>query len=136
AVLIGSAFISQGFAADMPVKAVPAPVMAAPVFNWSGFYIGAHGGYAWGRNDADVFDSAGVLTNVTTRDTKGGFAGGQVGINWQFHPNWLIGVEGDLSGANLKGDATHCSATGCANTDGTNRWFGTLRGRLGLVFGN
>ena len=36
---------APALAADMPVKAP----YAAPVFNWTGFYIGAHAGYAWGR---------------------------------------------------------------------------------------
>jgi outer membrane immunogenic protein len=135
AAIISSAFISQALAADMAVRPAPAPMMAAPVYNWSGFYIGAHGGYAWGRNEADAFDGAGALISTTTRDTDGWFAGGQVGVNWQFHPNWLIGIEGDLSGANIKGALTSCTATGCAASASTNDWFGTLRGRVGLVFG-
>ncbi len=44
------ALATPAFAADMPsrgpvYKAAP----AAALFNWTGFYIGAHGGYGWGR---------------------------------------------------------------------------------------
>ena len=35
-------------AADLPVKAPP--VVAAAVYSWTGFYIGGHVGYAWGRS--------------------------------------------------------------------------------------
>jgi len=137
AAIIGSAFLSQAFAADLPVKGPPAPAMvAASTYNWTGFYLGAHGGYAWGRNDSDVFDNTGAQVNQTQRDTNGWFAGGQVGINYQLHPNWLIGIEGDLSGADLKGDGTSCTVTGCAHSAQTNRWFGTVRGRVGIVFNN
>ena len=49
-------------------------------YNWSGFYIGAHGG--WGFNDG-AFDDGFVV-------------GGQLGINWQFN-NFVFGIEGDGS---------------------------------------
>ncbi len=50
------AMAAPALAADLPVKAPP-PVVA-PMFNWSGFYIGANGG--WGRSDDcwDVFPVA------------------------------------------------------------------------------
>jgi outer membrane immunogenic protein len=105
-------------------------------YNWSGFYLGVHGGYGWGRAESDTFDAAGVLTTSTQRDTHGPFGGGQIGVNWQFHPNWLFGLEGDLSAASLKGSSSSCTVTGCAASDQTNRWFGTARARLGLVFNN
>ncbi len=43
----------MGQAADLPVKAPAAVPVAAPVVNWSGFYIGGHAGVAWSR---DIFD--------------------------------------------------------------------------------
>ena len=136
AAAIGLLSFSQSSAADMAVQArpMPAPVMA-PAHSWTGFYIGAHGGYAWGRNDADVFDATGALVNSTQRDTDGWFGGGQIGLNWQFHPNWLIGVEADLSGADIKGSLRSCTVTGCALSESSNDWFGTVRGRLGVVYG-
>ena len=39
-------------AADLPMKAAPAPV--APVMNWTGAYIGGNVGYSWGRSDNDI----------------------------------------------------------------------------------
>src|ERR1019366_5274470 len=42
-------FTSVASAADMPVKA-PAPIVA-PLYNWTGPYIGIAGGYGWGHSN-------------------------------------------------------------------------------------
>src|SRR3984957_20794797 len=46
-------YAAPAMAADMPVKAMPAP---APVASWTGFYIGINGGGAWGSVDPSVRD--------------------------------------------------------------------------------
>ena len=43
---------APALAADLPVKAPPMP--PAPVWNWTGFYIGVNGGYSWGRSSRDL----------------------------------------------------------------------------------
>jgi outer membrane immunogenic protein len=67
-------------AADMPNPAPAAytKVPLSPAYNWTGFYIGAMGGYGWST-------SQGI-------DFKGGFAGGTIGANWQMS-NIVLGVE-------------------------------------------
>ena len=70
-------------AADLPIMSPPpAPMLSTtPIaYNWSGFYIGAHGGWGFGE---DAFDDGFVV-------------GGQIGINWQFN-NFVAGIEGDGS---------------------------------------
>src|SRR5260370_7834682 len=47
--LIALGAAAPASAADMAVKAPPPPVVA-PIYNWTGFYIGANGGWAPGRN--------------------------------------------------------------------------------------
>jgi outer membrane immunogenic protein len=42
-------------AADMAVKA-PTPPIPAPVFSWTGFYVGANVGGAWSPNSSDAFN--------------------------------------------------------------------------------
>ena len=76
-------------------KAPPAP---APLWSWTGCYIGAHGGYAWGQTKftSNVNGSSGH------DDLKGGLAGGQVGCNYQASA-FVIGLEGDASWASLSG---------------------------------
>jgi outer membrane immunogenic protein len=113
-------------AADMsrPVyKAAPAPMMQA--YNWSGFYAGIHGGYAWGDGAATVFG----LTDFG--DVDGWFGGGQIGWNWQAAGSpWVWGIEADLSGSDI---GTSASALGIT-ADSTLNMFGTVRGRLGYAW--
>src|ERR1700676_3785659 len=82
-----AALIAAGpaLAADLPLKAPP-PVAAA--WNWSGFYIGGHGGYGWGRNaSTDLNDPFffGKIPGfvVTGFDPKGFLGGVHAGANWQ-----------------------------------------------------
>jgi outer membrane immunogenic protein len=92
-------------AADMPIKA------AAPPFSWSGCYLGAHVGYGWGRTDnRDDPSSSVFLGSPLTVYTDGFLGGGQVGCNYQWTPDLVIGLEGDISGAGIDG-STNVVAT-------------------------
>ena len=46
----GNCGVSSGSSGEVTA---PAPVMA-PVWNWTGFYIGVNGGYSWGRSSRDL----------------------------------------------------------------------------------
>lgn len=113
ALVILAVATAPGYAADMarrgPVYKAPP---AAPLFNWTGFYIGGHGGYSWG--------------DATGLNPDGGFGGGQIGVNYQFAPNWVWGVEADVSGGNLHDSSV---PLGSFKTD----VFGTARARLGYT---
>jgi outer membrane immunogenic protein len=74
---------SAAVAADLPLMSPPpAPMMSTtPIaYNWSGFYIGGHGGWGFGSGSFD----------------DGFIVGGQLGVNWQFN-NFVLGAEGDGS---------------------------------------
>jgi outer membrane immunogenic protein len=119
------ALSQAALAADMsrPVYKAPAPV--APVWTWQGLYIGAHLGGAWGSSDVTTPFGAG------SADTSGFLGGGQIGYNWQLNPNWVIGVEGDMSWTNA--DASR--VIGPATVAVEHNWYGTLAGRLGYTAG-
>lgn len=136
-------------AADLPMKA--RPMAPAPVFSWTGFYIGAHGGGMWADKDwregctgllgaACVPAGNGGIPFVTSHQVTSGIAGGQVGYNWQVN-NFVLGVEADASGT--FGDQS-CSqivgpvgffainqGTGCSKVD----WLATVTGRAGVAVG-
>src|SRR5215469_4860083 len=67
------------------------PVYAAPIYNWTGFYIGGHLGGA--------FTSDNNFSGLTTGNNGNGrFLGGvQAGADWQFAPNWVLGAEAQYS---------------------------------------
>jgi outer membrane immunogenic protein len=101
-----------------PAPYAPAPYAAVPYYNWSGFYVGLNGGGGWGSSTWNGFPSF---------NTSGGLIGGTVGYNRQFGP-LVAGVEGDLDWAHIQGGGI-CTF-GCQTTD---RWLGTVRGRLGYA---
>jgi opacity protein-like surface antigen len=131
--LIGVAFTvlaaGPAMAAERPVKApvssAPPPV---PVYSWTGCYIGGQGGGGWGRETASA-PALAPGASVSGR-TSGFLRGGQAGCNYQFAPNWVIGIEADGSG-DIRGDQTATvlgiTGTAQARTD----WIVSVTGRLG-----
>lgn len=144
-----AAISAPAAAADMrmPVKALP-PV--APIFSWTGFYIGVNGGGAFGT-DHDVVVSEtrfGVLAPQGTwpgvgtfgsLQPVGGFGGGQIGYNYQVQ-NWVWGIEADFQGASIKDSTSatlaYISFPNTITVASQNKinWFGTVRGRVGVAF--
>jgi len=91
-------------AADMPLKAPPVPRV---VRDWTGFYIGIHGGYGWARpgiSDLDLNNFVNGNENLSfhTPKLRGGVFGGHAGYNWQWSQRGVVGLEIDYSAANIK----------------------------------
>jgi outer membrane immunogenic protein len=85
-----------------PPPPVAAPDCCAPVALWTGVYVGGHGGGAWGDPTwtfptITTFNSAPGQSFSISAD--GAIAGGQVGVNYQFHPHLLIGAEASYAGS-------------------------------------
>jgi outer membrane immunogenic protein len=112
-------------AADMTArsyKAPPAPAPLATVYNWTGFYIGGHVGGAWAGNN-------------TLQSNGGRFLGGvQAGADYQFNPNWVVGLEGQyswLASTNSGGFAFPVAGVATENTRG----LGSATARVGWTWG-
>ncbi len=131
----------------MPVKAsvykAPPP---AQVYNWTGFYVGANGGYGWGDPSYSIApDSDAARLFILSHDLRsgafdvsGGVVGGQLGYNWQISPKWVTGLEADFGYARLRGNSS--ITTRALFGDTVNHtyetkldWLGTIRGRLGFL---
>ncbi|GAC1563116.1 MAG: porin family protein [Beijerinckiaceae bacterium] len=118
-----TAMISSALAADLPSRKAPPVAYAppAPIFTWTGFYIGGNLGYGWARADSVTVGTSTVAANLpgfvggpessaamaaafppllSTRP-HGFMGGGQVGYNWQFS-NFVVGVEADFQGADVR----------------------------------
>ncbi len=124
AALLASTAIAS--AADLPARTyTKAPPMVSPAYNWSGFYAGVMGGYAW----SDQSDIAGVV--LAGSDLQGGFGGGTIGYNWQTAPNWLFGIEVDAAAA----DISYTETALFGSFEDKIRAMGSVTGRLGYVWG-
>ena len=134
---------SSASAADLaPHLVTKAPPVAA-VYDWTGFYVGVHGGYGWSRGETSAeFPGLGALPAHPDRNPAGGFGGGQIGANFQFAPNWVIGIQGDLSAFSAKDDGAYSgtwisfgiplSGTYSTQIDRLS----SVTGRLGYAFNN
>jgi outer membrane immunogenic protein len=110
------ALATHASAGDLPLQrrsTYAPPETYRSLFNWTGFYLGVHGGYGWGN-------SSGSGTNPD------GFVGGvQAGYNWQVSPNSVLGLETDISATSIDGKNNGVKFS----TD----YLGTIRGRAGYT---
>src|SRR5438477_1575136 len=146
--LVWMAAVSPSGAADIPAApVVKAPVRAPVGQSWYGFYIGVHGGYAWGRNAiqatpdafyAPLFTVAGTPTSLAS-NPKGFIGGITYGSNWQFD-RIVLGTDSDFSFTDIKASQTVTGAVGGVpfTTTANQRlsWFGTTRLRGGVLLGD
>src|ERR1700681_3049453 len=98
-------------AADLPMKS-EAPYVA-PRFSWTSCYLGGHLGGGFARKDMtdpvqlvqDTLGGGGTTTGITTVRTSpaGVVIGGQIGCDYQFASNLVIGIEGAASGSTMRG---------------------------------
>lgn len=130
ALLLASTSLS--FAADLATKA---PIYApAPVWSWTGFYLGGHVGAGWGTTESSLTSAAGVVVPAgfpIAQNSRSGFlGGGQFGYNWQ--SGWAVfGVQGDIAGMDVKG-TTPC-LFGAGACTAKSDWLATVTGRIGGV---
>jgi len=134
--------VSYKFGADgAPSSAYAAYASAAPVlaWSWAGYYLGAHAGHGWGRNDFSELVFTDPIEMSGGIDSRGWVAGGQAGYNWQFD-RWVAGFELDGSASRIRGDGTALIRAFPFNNlvqtlqDSDDvKYLGTLRSRFGGV---
>ena len=128
--LATAAFAALGasaFAADLgPRSYNKAPIFAAPIYNWTGFYLGGHLGGA--------FSASNNFNGLVLSDYEARLLGGvQVGADWQFAPNWVIGAEGQYSWLGKNNiDAIFPGGFVYSNNP---RGLGSITGRVGYAAG-
>ena len=124
-------------AADLAARPyTKAPPMVAAIYDWSGFYVGANGGWGSSRNCwNDATDAAGVLFGSEgCHDATGGVAGGQIGYRWQ-SAGWVFGVEAQGDWADLRGSNISLAvpAPGAINRSKIDA-FGLFTGQIGYAW--
>jgi outer membrane immunogenic protein len=132
AVAIGTIFgIGTASAADLPARTyTKAPPMMVAVYDWSGFYIGANGGYG---NTRDCRTNITAPLNFGCHDADGGVFGGQIGYRWQSGA-WVFGLEAQGDWADLSGSAI--SLLGTNNVRSKMDAFGLFTGQVGYAWNN
>jgi outer membrane immunogenic protein len=123
-------------AADLAARPVytKAPPMIAAAYDWSGFYIGANGGWGSSHNSWDATTAAGTfIAGEGSHNSTGGTVGGQAGYRWQAS-QFVFGLEAqgnwaDFSGSNIS------TLTGGQNRSRLDA-FGLFTGQVGYAWNN
>ncbi|MBO0733905.1 MAG: porin family protein [Methylocapsa sp.] len=117
---------APAFAADIGAPPPPPPAYAPPpLFTWTGLYVGAQIGYAWGTDTVTV-NPFGFGTDFTPNGVVGG---GHIGFNLQFN-QVVAGVEGDIEGTGI----SRTFSPGGVIYDTSVSAQGSIRARLGMAF--
>jgi outer membrane immunogenic protein len=139
--LVSASLIALGaavpaMAADLAARPyTKAPPMIASIYDWSGFYVGANGGWGSSRNCWDFVTPAGAFVAAEgCHDATGGVAGGQIGYRWQAG-TWVFGLEAQGDWADLKGSNASLAFPGFTNQSKVNA-FGLFTGQIGYAFNN
>jgi outer membrane immunogenic protein len=123
-------------AADLGIPFYKAPP-PAPVYSFTGCYVGVGGGYKLWNIDHDWLDPTGtVLTNQQgTAGGRGWLATAQVGCDYQFYSSWVVGAFADWDWTNARGDYNNRSTPlGVTVIDSMReRWSWTAGGRIGYL---
>jgi outer membrane immunogenic protein len=139
--------LSNANAADMAAKA--RPIIAPPPPTWTGFYFGGHIGGGWSDWNSSTLplpsEAAFGDFGTSFGDSNGsGVLGGlQLGYNWQVAPNWVLGLEGDISWTDVSSSQTApiLAFPGGAPVAGASQfmsrdvnWLASIRGRIGYAW--
>jgi len=138
AIAAGLLCAGAAHAADLPVKAYKAPPLAAPIYDWSGFYIGLNGGGASSRTCLTIFSVAGaavVPNSEGCHDATGGLIGGQLGYRWQM-TNWVFGLEAQGDWADLRGSSASRTAVIPYTNETRIDAIGLFTGQIGYAWNN
>lgn len=140
----------SAFAADLPTRKAP-PVAVPSAYNWGGLYGGINVGYGFANGSTSTGSLAGTYADGATTAPvsaawsnsavapSGVVGGGQLGYNYQITPMFVAGIEADIQASDMGSTVAYSqpNLTGNGYTAINNGkiidWFGTARGRLGVV---
>jgi outer membrane immunogenic protein len=131
---------------------VSSPARASDSYDWTGFYVGANSGFAWGDSDVEVttpwvpggyflFSSTQSINGIGERKLEpSGYTGGiQAGFDWQMG-NPVLGIETDVEYFDQEDEDDSFRAYPCCPIDGyqvknkvETDWLYTLRGKVGFA---
>ncbi|MEH2614370.1 outer membrane protein [Bradyrhizobium sp. AZCC 1693] len=134
------ALAAPASAADLaarPYTKAPSPIVA-PIYDWSGFYIGLNGGggsahKCWDLTSTDTGPIAPPVS-LGCHDATGGTVGGQIGYRWQT-TNWVFGVEAQGNWADFRGSNANLAIADVQDETKIDA-FGLFTGQVGYAWNN
>jgi outer membrane immunogenic protein len=124
---------------DQALAAPPRPPV--PSFSWTGCYIGAHAGAGWSHTN--ISDPTGLHFPTSSPDVNSGgkfIGGGQLGCNYQFAPNWVVGLQGDMTWGSLSGQTNDPFFAGKnfggLTASAKTTWIASVAPRIGYTWNN
>lgn len=126
---------APAFGADLAARHMytKAPPPVAAVYDWTGFYIGANGGWGSSHNSWDFLSPVGSVSEGS-HDASGGTVGGQVGYRWQMG-QVVFGVEGQGNWADFSGSNVSTAFSADTNRSKVDS-FGLITGQIGYAWNN
>lgn len=127
---------TPALAADVIVYEEPAPIVV-DTFSWTGGYIGASAGYAWGKSP--FRNRSNDYVEGTDYDPDGFLGGLYAGYNNQLSNNVVLGIDADLNFANIKGSGSDYvdysdNDPYDVNASSKMNWNGAVRARIGYSY--
>jgi outer membrane immunogenic protein len=142
--LVALGFAAPASAADIAARPITKAPPPPPIYDWSGLYIGANGGWGTSHKCWELVSNSlipgGAVTTFPTpigegcHNANGGTAGGQIGYRWQT-AQWVWGVEGQGNWANFKGSNTSLVFPTILNQSRVEA-FGLITGQVGYAWNN
>ena len=134
------AVVAHAQAADSYVPPPDEVIVVAPAVNWTGAYLGLHGGWGWADGTAAYADPfpcgpPGPVGCAISLDPEGAFVGGQIGYNYVFDNGFMIGIEGDYSFTNLTDAGDAGAGAFATHVDLEVDEMATIQARLGYAMG-
>jgi outer membrane immunogenic protein len=131
-----AAISTTASAADLSKPVYTKAPPPAPMFTWTGFYIGLNAGGKWASLDQQITSGATVFT-LNDNNASSWIAGGQVGYNWQVG-QIVLGIEGDIDAQRFNRSRVIGTAIGPFIPGDTfnveSNWQASLRGRIGYAW--
>jgi len=133
-IVLGLGAAGVASAADLAVKA---PVVAAPLYNWTGCYIGANGGGGWDsmhtlRDQIDGAPPTPAFLDMGTEHDSGALGGIQAGCDFQT-TRLVFGLEGIADWGRINGGQNIASRPGFSEQNTINGLF-PVTGRVGYLW--
>jgi outer membrane immunogenic protein len=136
-VLLGALFSGSAMAADMPLKAPMIKAPPPPVYNWTGFYLDAGGGYGMWTADTETLVATGALAGTCRlcvdqiQGGRGWFGTVSAGWDYQWSDRIVIGILADYDFSDIRGTIQDQDPFFVGTV--TQKWAWAAGGRIGWL---